>query len=295
MGADFGVIRFELFCHGGVDGPGGPSAGRFDEALEDCSAAGADLGAALGMPLDSKDKVGFFAFGSLAAFDGFDDAILWAAGRDAETVARDSDGLVMAGVDGETKEIVLNGGFSGGSETAEDGFGGDGCGVGDGNGGSCGMIYGENGEVLQEGAAAPDVEDLDAEADGEDGFVEGMGVLEEELVYIFAGWISRGGRGIGVVAVLLGVYVGGGAGEENGLAGVDEVGCLAGGEVEGELDWIATGGGDGCGVLGPGAGVIGEVVAGGGGDGDARATHVSSILREQAEGGIHLTKWAQPA
>ena len=132
------------------------------------------------------------AFGGLAAFDGFDDSVLRAAGGDAEAVAGDADGLVVAGVDGEAEEAVLFGGFFGGEERAEEGFGRDGGSVGYGYGAAGGVIDGQEAEVLDEGSAAPDVEDLDAEADGEDGLVEVVGVLEEEFVDVFAGDGRRG-------------------------------------------------------------------------------------------------------
>ena len=85
--------------------------------------------------------------------------------------------------------------------------------VGDGDGFAGGVVDGDGGEVLEEGAAAPDVEGLEAEADGEDGLVEVVGVLEEEFVDVFAGGVGGGALGDGVVAVFLRVDVGGGAGE----------------------------------------------------------------------------------
>ena len=110
---------------------------------------------------------------------------------------------------------------------------------------------------------------MGAEADGEDGLVEVVGVLEEEFVDVFAGGVGGIALGDGVVAVLLRVDVGGAAGEQDGLAGVDEVGGLAGGGVERDFDGDAAGSGDGFGVLGPGLGVVVEVGAGGDRDGYA--------------------------
>jgi hypothetical protein len=54
----------------------------------------------------------------------------------------------------------------------------------------------------------------------------------------------------------LGIDVGGGAGEEDGLARVDEVGDLDGRGVEGDFDGLAAATLDGCGILGPGTVVI---------------------------------------
>ena len=97
-----------------MDGAGGPGGGFGYEALEEGFGGGADVVAALGVPLDAEDEVGVGVGGVLAAFDGFDDGVLGAAGGDAEAVAGDADGLVVAGVDGETEESVLFGGFFGG-------------------------------------------------------------------------------------------------------------------------------------------------------------------------------------
>ena len=74
---------------GGVDGAGDPGGGGGEEALEDGAGGGADVVAALGVPLEAEDEVGA-AFGEgsgLAAFYGLDDAVLRAAGDDAEAVA----------------------------------------------------------------------------------------------------------------------------------------------------------------------------------------------------------------
>jgi hypothetical protein len=110
---------------------------------------------------------------------------------------------------------------------------------------------------------------LGAEADSQDGLVEVVGVLEEELVDVFAGGVGGFALGDGVVAVLLRVDVGGGAGEEDGLAGVDEVGGLAGGGVEGDFYRLSPGASDGFGILRPGFAVVFKIRAGRDGDGYA--------------------------
>ena len=194
-----------LVSYGGLDGAGGPCGGFVDEAGRRWLREAGDFVAALGVPLDAEDEMGGGVGGVLAAFDGFDDGVLGAAGGDAEAVAGDADGLVVGGVDGEAEEAVLRGGFFGGNDGAEEGVGGDGGGVGDGDRFSGGVIDWHGGEVLDEGSAAPDVEGLDAEADGEDGLVEVVGVLDEELIYIFAGGVGGVALGDGVVAVLLGL------------------------------------------------------------------------------------------
>lgn len=73
-----------------------PCDGFGDEAIEESTGGGADIVTALGMPLDSKDEVRSGALGGLAAFNRFDDRVLRAAGGDAETIAGDADGLMMA-------------------------------------------------------------------------------------------------------------------------------------------------------------------------------------------------------
>jgi hypothetical protein len=123
--------------------------------------------------------------------------------------------------------------------------------------------------VLKQGSAAPDVEHLGAEADGEDGLAEVVSVLEEELVDVFAGGVGGVALLDGLLAVLLGVDVGGAAGEEDAVAGGDELGGGCGRDIEWDLDGSAAGAGDGLGVLGPGPAVVVGVGGGGERDGDA--------------------------
>jgi len=246
-----------------VDGAGGPGGGFSDETAEDRLGGEADVVTALGMPLDAEDEVGFGSFGGLATFDGFNNSVLGAAGGDAEAVAGNANGLMVAGIDGETQETVLRGSFFGGNDGSEERVGCDGGGVGDGYGFARGVVDREDVEVLDESAAAPDVEGLEAEADGKDRFVEIVGVLNEKFVDIFPGGVGGAALGDGVLAVFLGVDVGGAAGEEDGLAGVDEVGDLGGSGFEGDFDGLASATLDGGGVGWPRALVVGGVGAGG--------------------------------
>jgi len=85
-----------------VDGAGLPGFRLGDEAVEEGSGGGAQVVTALGMPLDTEDEVGGGAFGGLSPFDCLNDSILGAAGGDAKAVAGDADGLMMAGINGET-------------------------------------------------------------------------------------------------------------------------------------------------------------------------------------------------
>jgi hypothetical protein len=96
-------------------------------------------------------------------------------------------------------------------------------------------------------------------------------VLQEKLVDVFS-WVVGGGTlSDGVLTVLLGVHVGRAAGEENCLAGVDQVGNLDGCSVQGNFDGHAATAFDTGGVLRPGALVIVRVGRGRERNGNARA------------------------
>ena len=272
--------------YGGVDGAWGPGGGFGDEALEKGAGGWADVVAAFGVPLDSEDEVvrgGIAAVSAgLAAFYGFNNSVLRAASGYAEVVAGDADGLVVAGVDGEAEETVLFRRFDGGNDGSEEGVGGYGSSVGYGYGASGGVVDWHGDQVLDESSAAPDVEGLGAETDGEDRLIEVVGVLDEEFVYIFTGRVGGAALGEWVLAVFLRVYISRATGEQDGMAGVDEVGGLAGSGVERDFDGFAAGAGDSFGVLGPGLAVVFEVSAGGDGDGYA-GFHA----------GYHDTAWAE--
>jgi hypothetical protein len=81
---------------GGVDGTRNPRSGFGDEAVEEGAGGGADVVAALRMPLHAENEMGGGPFAGLAAFHGFDDGVLRAASGDAEPVAGNADGLVVA-------------------------------------------------------------------------------------------------------------------------------------------------------------------------------------------------------
>lgn len=85
------------------------------------------------------------------------------------------------------------------------------------------MVDGHGCEVLDQGSAAPDVEHLGAEADGEDGLAHVVGVLEEKFVDVFSGGVGGIGLGVGFRSELLRVDVGSAAGKEDTLAGSDEL------------------------------------------------------------------------
>ena len=123
-----------------------------------------------------------------------------------------------------------------------------------------GVVYGGadfGGDVLDQRAVAPDVEGLDALADGEDGFVEVEGVLDEELVD--GGAVGVWGRAVGVAgfAVFLGVDVGWAAGEENALSRREDFCDALWGLVERDGDGGRSSGVESVQVLGQGAEVVG--------------------------------------
>jgi hypothetical protein len=221
------------------------------------------------MPLNAKDEVVSTGVRGLATLDGFDHSILRAAGGDAKAVARDTNGLVMAGVDGETKEAVLLRCFFGGDETTEQRIWRDCRGVSDSYAAAGGVVDGENVEMLNQRTATPDVQGLGAEADGEDWLVEVMGVLDEEFVHVLAGWVGRGTLRDRLLAVFVGVDIRRAAREENPLAGVDQVRDLGWRSFEWDLDGLAAATLNRGGIHGPGALVICEIGAGRKRDGDA--------------------------
>lgn len=179
-----------------------------NEAIEQSARSGADVVAAFGMPLNAEDKVRGGTFGGLAAFDCFDDGILRAAGGDAETVAGNADSLMVTRIDWEPKEVVLFGSLLWNDQRTEKRFRRRGRGVSDGNLAAGGVINREDVEILQQGAAAPDIENLNAEADGEDRFVEIVRVLQQKFIDVFARVVRRSALGDRVLAVLMGIDVG---------------------------------------------------------------------------------------
>jgi hypothetical protein len=249
-----------------------------DKTVEECAGGEAEVVAPLGVPLDAQDEVRRGAFAGLAPFDGFDDSVLGAARGDAEAVTWDADSLVVAGVDGKAEKVVLLGSLGGVQEGAQERVGRD-CGVvGYGDTSAGGMVYGEDCEILYQRASAPDVEELQAKADGENWLVEIVGVLDEEFIHIFPGAVRWRTLWDGFLAVFLRVYIGGTAGKEDGLAGVDEICDGCGRRVEGDFDGGASASLYRDGVLGPRTLVIAEVCTRRHGNGDS-GLHGRLIIR----------------
>ena len=147
-------------------------------------------------------------------------------------------------------------GFGRSENGPEERFRCDGGSVGDGDLAPGGVVDLEGVEILNQRATAPYIEDLDAEADGEDRLIEVVRVLEEKLIDVFARVVGGRALGDGVLTILLRVHIGGAAGEEDCLAGVDQVGDLDGCGEEGNFDGFATAAFNARGVLRPGALIV---------------------------------------
>ena len=158
--------------------------------------------------------------GGIIAFKSFNDGVLRAAGGDAEDFGRvplrTGGGWSWIG---RRRNSSWRGASAGSTMEASRGGGDDGGGVGYGDRATGGVIDGDGGEVLDKGAAAPDVEHLGAEADGEEGLAVVVGVFEEAEVDLLAGWVGGVAGGDGGLGVTGGVYIEAAAGEEGGLAG----------------------------------------------------------------------------
>jgi hypothetical protein len=232
--------------------------------------------------LDGDDKVL-----RCVELDGLDDSVLRGAGGDDEVIAGGADGLVMAGVDEEVRgvfaelyevsagwvrrakgELRMGGGVvplwmcvaKMGDEGREPGSWGDFEGVGFEDGTFGGVVYGGSdlgGDVLDEGASAPDVEGLQALTDGEDRLVEVEGVLQEELVNGGAWCVGRRALGDAGLTVFLRVDVGGAAGKKDSLDGGEDFGDALRRLVEGNGDGCSSGRVERVEVLGKSALVVG--------------------------------------
>ena len=140
----------------------------------------------------------------------------------------------------------------------------------DRNRAACGVVHRDRRQVLYQRSATPHVHRLGSEADGEERLVKVVRVLDQEFVDVLARRVGGIALRDGLVAVLVRIDVGGRAGKQDALTGVDQVGGGARGGVERNLDRLAPGTADGLGVLGPGAGVVLGIGAGGDGNGDSR-------------------------
>ena len=111
-------------------------------------------------------------------------------------------------------------------------------------------------EILNEGAVAPDIEGLCAVADGEDGFVEIEGVLEQELVDGGSGSVGRAAGGDGFFTVALRGDVEATAGKKDTLDTSEKASDAIGGFVERNDHGVGAGRLEGGDVLREGALVV---------------------------------------
>ena len=255
------LLRALASGDGRFDAAGLPGLGRVDEGGEQGAGERAGNVGALGVPLHGDDVV----IGGIE-LDGLDDAVGRRDGGDAEVVAWGVNGLVVAGVDGRRGGAVCIGGLGivffhapsrgplgaggeigirqgGGLDGLEDGgeagVGRDGDGMGIGDAATGAVIDGgadDGGQILDEGAVAPDIEGLCAMADAEDGLVQIEGVLEEELVDGGAGGVVGAAGGDRGFAVALGIDIEKTAGEEDAVGGGEEFGDAIGALVERDED-----------------------------------------------------------
>jgi AcrR family transcriptional regulator len=141
--------------------------------------------------------------------------------------------------------------------------------------------------MLDEGASAPDIQGLGPEADAEERLVKVVRVLQEKFVDVLAGRVCGIALGDLLVAILLRINVGRGAGQKDAVAGSDEVGSFAGRCVQWNLDRFASGAGNSLGVLRPGCSVVLGIIAGRDGDRDARFhSSLSTIIERKRQPGM---------
>jgi hypothetical protein len=178
---------------------------------------------------------------------------------------------MMAGVDWKLAESILNGSLSRCQKAADDGVGDYDRSMGYGNVAASGVVYRDRIQVLNQGSPTPDVQGLRSEADGEQGLIEVVSVLDEKLIDVFTSRIGRVALGNGFMPELLRVYVCRRSRKKNALAGVDQVRGLAGSCVQRYLDRLTSGSVYGLSVLAPGSDVVFRIVTGGDGDGDSRS------------------------
>src|ERR1700761_3168177 len=90
-----------------------PRGGLRNESVEESTGTLAYVVTALGVPLYAQHEVRRGAFAGLSTFDRFNNTVLRASRGDTEAVPGNANSLVVAGVDGESEEVILFGGFTG--------------------------------------------------------------------------------------------------------------------------------------------------------------------------------------
>ena len=203
------------------------------------------------------------AFGGLAAFDSFNDGVLRAAGGDAESVAGDADGLMMAGVDREGGGNPPARGPLRGSAACREGIRARSPQCGRWRPAAGRVVDGQNGRDPAPAFRRARRSGTGCRSRWRRWLVEVVRILQKKLIDIFAGMVGGSALGDRVLAVLVRVDVRRTAGKQNGLTGIDEVGDRHRGRVQRDLDGLAAAAFDCSGVVRPGALVVGNVCAGG--------------------------------
>ena len=192
---------------------GVPGGGFGDEAGEEGARGGVGFEAALGVPLHAEDERAAWCVGACPS-TASTDAVFGAAGGDAEAVAGDADGLVMAGIDGmRGSRFEVRGSRFRGEDLAEERVRCNGSPWATATAGPAEWFTGIGVEVLHQRAAAPHVQHLDAEADGEDRLAHVVRVLQQQLVDVLAGEVGGIALRLGLLAILLRIHIGGTAGQ----------------------------------------------------------------------------------
>ena len=195
------------------------SGGSLDEGAEEGDGVGA-FGGAFGVPLDGEAEA------AVGGFDGFDGAV-GGVGGDAERGGHGGDGLVVVAADD------VGAGASDGGESGivfdRDGFF---C------AGGVGVVTDDFGQVLVEGAAFEDVEELATVANAEDGEI-GAQEGGETLFKLGADGVFEFGFGVRGLAVEGGIEV---------AAADDEPAVEEGGVGFGGDGWAEDDGGSASGV-----------------------------------------------
>ena len=223
------------------------------------------------MPLHSHNKV----IGGIE-FDGLNHAVGGRKGGDAQRSADLMDGLMMAGVD--LWLGILVGWFECGEACA--GCEPDRVRFGDEAAGGVVHCFAElGGQVLIEGAIAPDIEGLGAMADAEDGLVETEGILNHELIDGGASGVGRAAGWDTIFAKSLRVYIVAAAGEQDALSTGEHAGDTVLALMERDDDGGSTGGLKRGQIERQRALVVLHVGAGGLGDGDTDV-HTGNSVRQ---------------
>jgi len=203
------------------------------------------------MPLNPEYEVRVGVMRVLSALNGLDYCVLRAASGNAKPVPGNADRLVVAGVDGKPEKTFFLRSFLVRDHPSEKRLRSNRSVMSYRDTLSSRMVDRHRGQILNQGSAAPHIQGLRPEADPEERFIEVVGVLDQEFIDVLSGRVGGVALRDRFMAVLVRIYVRGRSRKQDTLAGVNKVGGLARGGVEGDRDRLAPGAGDGLGVLQP--------------------------------------------